>query len=271
MLNMVDTVPQDRRMVLGLDLGVGSIGWCIVIFDSKSDPVKILDIGVRSVPLTTDQSDGFVQGNGISVNQGRTMNRAIRRGYDRYQLRRFALTEELKRMGIASEKSLVALTPLELWRLRSDAATEKKLSLPEIARVLLHISQKRGYKHAKSDMGDKKQTEYVKSVNDRYDEIIRQGLTVGQAIYSRLDASKITLDSGKLICTYRAKGEVFPRAAYEAEFDAIMSAQRKHYPEIFTDESISKLKKIIFYQRPLKSCKHLVSLCDFEKLSLIHI
>ena len=45
-----------------------------------------------------------------------------------------------------------------------------------------------------------------------------------------------------------------------------MAAQRVHYPEILTDEFIRMLRdEVIFMQRPLKSCKHLVSLCEFEK------
>ena len=45
-----------------------------------------------------------------------------------------------------------------------------------------------------------------------------------------------------------------------------MVAQRVHYPDILTDEFIQMLRdEVIFMQRPLKSCKHLVSLCEFEK------
>ena len=45
-----------------------------------------------------------------------------------------------------------------------------------------------------------------------------------------------------------------------------MAAQRVHYPDILTDEFIRMLRdEVIFMQRPLKSCKHLVSLCEFEK------
>ena len=45
-----------------------------------------------------------------------------------------------------------------------------------------------------------------------------------------------------------------------------MAAQRVYYPDILTDEFIRMLRdEVIFMQRPLKSCKHLVSLCEFEK------
>ena len=45
-----------------------------------------------------------------------------------------------------------------------------------------------------------------------------------------------------------------------------MAVQREFYPEILTDELIQRIRdRIIFYQRPLKSCKQLVSFCEFEK------
>ena len=254
-----------------MDLGVGSIGWSLIEVDEAGKPLRIIDMGVRCVPLTTDQSDGFVKGNGKSVNQGRTECRTARKGYDRYQLRRADLNEAITELGMAYGAELVALPPLTLWKLRADSATTGcRMALPEIGRVLMHINQKRGYKHAKSDLGDKKQTEYVASVNKRYKEIQDAGLTVGQAIYARLKESAVTGENGKVQCTYRAKGEVFPRAAYEAEFDAVMTAQQPFYPDILTDEVIERLRNIIFYQRPLKSCKHLVSICDFEKRKYVN-
>ncbi len=263
---MEKALNDNIRVILGLDLGVGSIGWALIEVDESDKPVRIVDAGVRIVPLTTDQSDGFVKGNGKSVNQGRTECRTIRKGYDRYQLRRADLKEAISGLGMDYGPELVALPPLTLWKLRADAATPGcRLALSEIGRVLMHINQKRGYKHAKSDLGDRKQTEYVTSVNKRYKDIQDAGMTVGQAIYARLEASAVTGENGKVQCTYRAKGEVFPRAAYEAEFDAVMKAQQPFYKDVLTDEAIARLRNIIFYQRPLKSCKHLVSMCDFEK------
>lgn len=40
------------KHVLGLDLGVGSIGWCLIALDEQGDPAEILGMGSRVVPLT---------------------------------------------------------------------------------------------------------------------------------------------------------------------------------------------------------------------------
>lgn len=255
------------KKVLGLDLGVGSIGWALIEVDNNDNPSKILGMGSRIVPLSTDDTTEFSHGNAISKNQKRTQKRTQRKVYDRYQLRRQNLTEKLRELNMLPDERLIKLPVLELWQLRADAATAgKQLSLSEIGRVLYHLNQKRGYKHSKSDdSSDSKQREYVANVNKRYAEIKELNMTIGQFFASKLKENEIRNDKG-VFYTYRIKEQVFPRAAYIAEFDQIMNCQKVYYPGILTDQVIDELRNnIIYYQRPLKSCKHLVSICEFEK------
>ena len=251
-----------RKHILGLDLGVGSIGWALI--ETEDDqPKQIIGMGSRIVPISKDDSDQFSKGQAISKNADRTARRTTRKGYDRYQLRRALLTQVLRQNGMLPER--MDENVIDLWKLRSDAATEgHQLTLPQLGRVLYHINQKRGYKHAKADNGDSKQTKYVEAVNQRYKEIQEAGQTIGQHFYLELLRSKVESGNGPYY-TFRIKDKVFPRAAYIAEFDQIMKVQKKYYPEVLTAEMIDTLRnRIIFYQRPLKSCKHLVSLCEFE-------
>ena len=88
------------KKVLGLDLGVGSIGWALVNVDETHAPVNLLGMGSRIVPLTTDDAKEFTQGNAASKNQKRTQKRTARKGYDRYQLRRQQLTDKLRSLGM---------------------------------------------------------------------------------------------------------------------------------------------------------------------------
>jgi CRISPR-associated endonuclease Csn1 len=104
------------------------------------------------------------------------------------------------------------LSKLDLWSLRAKAVSEP-ISLLELGRVLCHINQKRGYRTAKSDFGDKKQGEYVQKVVGRYREIHEQRVTIGQFMFDGLKADP----------TYRCKDRVFPRDAYVEEYDAIMA------------------------------------------------
>lgn len=258
------------KNVLGLDLGVGSIGWCLVQKEDDGSPISILKMGSRIVPLTSDEENEFTKGNAISKNMARTQMRTTRKCYDRYQLRRYALCNILKSCGMLPDATLNALSPLQIWQLRADAATEgHKIELIEIGRVLLHINQKRGYKHSRIQNGDAKETAYVKEVNARYKLLVEEGKTVGQHFACEMANSEDETPKGKKHYTYRIKDQVFPRIAYEEEVKQILSVQSLYYPEILTESKQKEIFDIIFFQRDLKSCKYLISGCEIEKHTIV--
>lgn len=238
---------------LGLDLGVTSIGWALV--EETATGRKILGMGSRIIPLSTDDKNEFSSGNKISKNQKRTTRRTQRKGYDRYQLRRSYLKEHLAKAGMLPDETLIKLPSLQLWGLRAKAATEK-ISLPELGRVLLHLNQKRGYKSARSDANlDKKDTEHIAEVKNRHQLLKKSGLTIGQHFFKELLTDQY----------YRIKQQVYPREAYIEEFETICKQQSIHWPNILTKKFIEVLRdKIIYYQRKLKSQKGLVNVCEFE-------
>ena len=264
------------KHVLGLDLGVGSIGWCLIALDAQGDPAEILGMGSRVVPLNnaTDAAD-FSVGKAFTANQERTARRTMRRGFARYQLRRYRLRRELGKVGMLPDAALIQLPLLELWELRERAVTAgERLTLPELGRVLCHINQKRGYRHVKSDAaaivgdeGEKKKdsnSAYLAGIRANDEKLQDEHKTVGQYFAEQLRQSQRESPTGGI--SYRIKDQIFSRQRYINEYDQIMAAQRVHYPDILTDEFIQMLRdEVIFMQRPLKSCKHLVSLCEFEK------
>ena len=264
------------KHVLGLDLGVGSIGWCLIALDAQGDPAEILGMGSRVVPLNnaTDAAD-FSVGKAFTANQERTARRTMRRGFARYQLRRYRLRRELAKVGMLPDAALIQLPLLELWELRERAATAgQRLTLPELGRVLCHINQKRGYRHVKSDAaaivgdeGEKKKdsnSAYLAGIRANDEKLQAEHKTVGQYFAEQLRQNQSESPTGGI--SYRIKDQIFSRQRYIDEYDQIMAAQRVHYPDILTDEFIQMLRdEVIFMQRPLKSCKHLVSLCEFEK------
>ena len=264
------------KHVLGLDLGVGSIGWCLIVLDAQGDPAEILGMGSRVVPLNnaTDAAD-FSVGKAFTANQERTARRTMRRGFARYQLRRYRLRRELEKVGMLPDAALIQLPLLELWELRERAATAgERLTLPELGRVLCHINQKRGYRHVKSDAaaivgdeGEKKKdsnSAYLAGIRANDEKLQDEHKTVGQYFAEQLRQNQSESPTGGI--SYRIKDQIFSRQRYIDEYDQIMAAQRVYYPDILTDEFIQMLRdEVIFMQRPLKSCKHLVSLCEFEK------
>ena len=265
------------KHVLGLDLGVGSIGWCLIALDAQGDPAEILGMGSRVVPLTNLGDDkAFSKGKAFTANQERTARRTMRRGFARYQLRRYRLRRELEKVGMLPDAALIQLPLLELWELRERAATAgERLTLPELGRVLCHINQKRGYRHVKSDAaaivgdeGEKKKKDsnsaYLAGIRANDEKLQDEHKTVGQYFAEQLRQDQSESPTGGI--SYRIKDQIFSRQRYIDEYDQIIAAQRVHYPDILTDAFIRMLRdEVIFMQRPLKSCKHLVSLCEFEK------
>ena len=256
------------KKVLGLDLGVGSIGWCLIEKDDNNTPRRILRMGSRIVPISSDEESGYTRGNAISKNADRTAKRTARKCYDRYQLRRQALVNLLKKLGMEPNKNLMfEQTPLELWQKRADAAS-KEITLEELGRVLLHINQKRGYKHSRLSNSDSKETAYVQEVNSRYVVLRAEGLTVGQHFAAKLKENEQESADGKKYYNYRIKEQVYPRHAYEEEVKKILEVQSQYHSDVLTSDVCKEIGDIIFYQRDLKSCKNLVSFCEFESYTI---
>ncbi|HMP32643.1 MAG TPA: hypothetical protein PKD85_23755, partial [Saprospiraceae bacterium] len=137
------------KKILGLDLGNTSIGWAYVIEGETAEESKIVQIGTRVNPLSTDEITDFEKGRPITINADRTLKSGARRNLDRYQLRRTNLLEVLRKAKlINSESNLTEIgknTTHETWALRAKAV-RNKIEKNELARVLLAINKKRGYK-----------------------------------------------------------------------------------------------------------------------------
>ena len=248
------------KKVLGLDLGTNSIGWALIDIDENDIPIRIMAMGSRIIPLNSDDRDQFQKGQAISKNQDRTKARTQRKGYNRKQLRKNDLRKILTELNINPTEDLLKIPSLDLWKLRSDAASENSIiSQEQLGRIFYMLNQKRGYKSARSEANeDKKDTEYVAEVKGRYTELKDRKQTIGQYFYDEL------LVSNQNDTYFQVKKKVYPREAYIEEFDNIINIQKKKH-NFLTNEVIEKLRnEIIYYQRKLKSQKGLVSVCEFE-------
>ncbi|NDP20567.1 MAG: type II CRISPR RNA-guided endonuclease Cas9 [Paludibacter sp.] len=273
------------KKILGLDLGTASVGWSVIEEKTEKGKIKtqILGLGSRIIPYEGTEGKDFAKGTGESRNSLRTKARTARKGYDRYQLRRKYLVESLGKTNMFPNETLKNLPKIELWALRNNAVYSE-IALQELGRLLLWFNQKRGYKSSRSDANlGKKDTEYVSTVKSRHEKIKELNLTIGQYFYKELSNDPF----------FKVKENIFPREAYIEEFDAIWQEQSKHH--LFLDncseEILNQIAKgifpgekqehyrqevikgglyntirnmIVYNQRPLKSQKGLVSVCEFE-------
>ncbi len=241
--------------ILGLDLGVTSIGWALIEKNNETGETNLIKSGVRIIPIETKDALQFSSGNTASPNIDRRVKRMQRRMYFRKKKRNQSLVKALKERGLWDD-NLINIEKNKLWELRSKAINEQ-ISLTELGRVFYHLAQRRGYKQMRIEQDESdanSKSDYKKNIYTRYQTIKNENVTVGQYFYRELSNNE----------HYRVKEQIFPRKAYEEEFEKIINKQKEYYPDILTDEYINKIRHIIFYQRPLKSQKHLLGVCTLE-------
>jgi len=245
------------KKILGLDLGVASIGWAFIEEGPTTSLIK--GMGVRVIPLSSDERDEFSSGSKISKNAKRRIKRGMRRNIYRRTLRKDLLKEFLKLNAMfPSEHMFDSVQRDALWSLRARAAVEK-IELEELGRVLFHLNQKRGFKSNRkvdADESDEaKETEYKAEIRKNAEALKESGFTLGQWVNHNLQENS----------HFKLKGNIFPREVYIGELNAIWNTQTNHHPSLSPTLLSEVRDKIIFHQRPLKSQKALVSRCEFVK------
>ena len=94
---------------------------------------------------------------------------------------------------------------------------------------------------------------YLGAISDRSKELRVNRQTVGQATFEKIKADK----------QFSTKNIIFYRQDYLNEFETIWDCQAQFHPKL-TEELRQQVRDaVIFYQRRLKSQKHLVSDCEF--------
>jgi len=143
-------------------------------------------------------------------------------------------TERAENKGKEKKKQEMA------WRA---AARHEKIALPVVAYILTEINNQINQSSG-----------YLGAISDRSKELYFGDMTVGQYQYQLLTENP----------HHSLRNQVFYRQDYLDEFNAIWEQQSKHYPEL-TDKLKNELRDItIFFQRPLKSQKGLINICELE-------
>lgn len=247
------------RKILGLDLGVASIGWAIV--EENNEKQELIISGVRIVPIDTETANNYSKGAATSKNQDRQLKRSTRRNNQRYKLRKHFLNTFLKENDLFPIPiELFGLGSLELYGLRNKALNEK-ITLRELARIWFHLNQKRGYIDSRKGQSEEdKDTKYVEAIKERSKHLYDNYKTVGSYFYHKLlDNPLYRIKSGD------DKENIFLVDDYKIEFDLIWNKQKESYPDFLTEKNFDRVRnQIIYYKRKLKSQKHLIGECRFE-------
>lgn len=151
----------NNKYILGLDIGISSVGWGLLLLDDNSNPYRILDVGSRI----------FTPGEIEKTGDSRAKERREKRGSRRITRRREFRVDRVRNLlyenkylqgninsNIVSEKNN-ELTILyknliqeyyknkntNPYKLKVDAL-ERKLEPEELCIILVHYAKKRGYK-----------------------------------------------------------------------------------------------------------------------------
>jgi len=281
MSDVVSTV--GRNLVLGLDLGVRSVGWALLEYEGD-DPIGIRASGVRIF-------EAGVEGD---IEQGKEESRAVARRMARLQRRQFFRRAQRDRRVISAlqqhglmpsgpvrnsvfrHETILALdkaiyekfamevpesdrhrlaNTLPYW-LRARAATQS-LELFEIGRAFYHLAQRRGFLSNRRGAGknEEKSTVY-QGIGELRNAMESTGSKTLGTFFAKLNPTSID--------SKRIRSRWTHRDMYAREFELIWIEQAKHRPELFNKAFKKQLRRAIFDQRPLRSAKHLVGECPFE-------
>lgn len=132
---------------IGLDIGITSVGWSVIEDDSKGNPIRIIDLGSRIFDAAENPQDGS------ALAKERRDARGLRRRLRRKKHRIERTKRLLERYDIITKKEIDEMYANQahvkhlynVYELRV-LGIEQRLTNKELARVLISLVKKRGYK-----------------------------------------------------------------------------------------------------------------------------
>lgn len=243
--------------ILGLDLGTNSIGWSVV--DDTQE--NILGAGAHI----------FQEGVNIDAkSKAETPKNAKRREYR--QKRRQLFRRKFRNNLLQKALKQAELMPATLeendtywqgcpYQLRKKALAEP-LTAHELGRVIFHLNQRRGFKSNRKS-GSNEEGALYKGGNGKtgIDDTMAEWQSGG---FKTFGAYLASLDPH----LQRLRNRYTLRSWYEQEMEEIWQVQQQYHSDKLTPEFKKQIASpdfgIVFYQRPLKSQKHLVGKCTLE-------
>lgn len=157
---------NNKKYILGLDLGVASIGWAAMEINEEGEPIKLLD--ANSVIFTSLDND-----NGKLYN----VERREKRGSRRVKRRRVNRIKTIKKFIIDNNilkeielKNLFKGTLEDIYSIRLKGLKEQ-LSNFEIARLMIYYAKNRGFKsNKKSEDNLIKKIDFKKETKEENNE-----------------------------------------------------------------------------------------------------
>lgn len=231
---------------LGLDVGIKSVGWCVLECDENGEPIQINALNSRIFDAAEQPKTG------ASLAEPRRNARGLRRRIRRKSFRLERIRKLFSENGIElfeTQDDLICLKDeyknLDVVILRSDAL-DKKLTEAEFARVLYSLARHRGFKSNKREGAkDSDEGKLLGSIRKSEEEMRESGMrTRGEQLYKKY------LMEGKPV---HNKGGDYSmcvsRDILVKEIELLFEKQKEFGNNFATDENKEKYLDIFLSQR----------------------
>lgn len=264
------------NFTLGLDLGTNSIGWALIDFDDNQQPQSLIACGSRIFQEAVEAKTGTPK------NHARRAARAARKLVARRKQRRTKLLNLLVHHGLLPQNETERNKCLTLNNRLPDEETAhiklalRNLALSEIERTNLRLTLQNNDPYQLRKRGLDKKLEPFAFGRALYHLAHRRGFQSNRKAASDEDGKVKTAISalraemqGHTLGAFLAdqptqRRRYTDRSMYAEEFEQLWCKQATFAPEQLTQALKVAIHNSIFFQRPLKSQKHLVGKCTFE-------
>ncbi|NNU88860.1 type II CRISPR RNA-guided endonuclease Cas9 [Geobacillus sp. MR] len=239
---------------IGLDIGITSIGWAVINLDIP----RIEDLGVRIF----DRAENPKTGESLAL--PRRLARSARRRLRRRKHRLERIRRLFVREGILTKEELNKLFEkkheIDVWQLRVEAL-DRKLNNDELARILLHLAKRRGFRsNRKSERTNKENSTMLKHIEENQ-SILSSYRTVAEMV---VKDPKFSLHKRNKEDNYT---NTVARDDLEREIKLIFAKQREYGNIVCTEAFEHEYISIWASQRPFASKDDIekkVGFCTFE-------
>ena len=233
------------KYIIGLDMGITSVGFATIMLDEKDEPCRILRMGSRIFEAAENPNDGS------SLAAPRREKRSMRRRLRRKRHRKERIRALIINSGIMTATQIDEIYEsknqlTDIYQIRSEAL-DRRLNTEEFVRLLIHLSQRRGFKSNRKADTQEKNSEAGKlltAVSANHQLMEDKGYrTIGEMSYKD---EKFTDYKRNKADDY---SNTFARSEYEEEIKAIFRSQRELGNPYTTDKLMEDYLAIYLSQR----------------------
>ncbi|MBV6541119.1 type II CRISPR RNA-guided endonuclease Cas9 [Ursidibacter maritimus] len=243
--------------VLGLDLGIASVGWAVVEIDEQENPQRLIDVGVRT----------FERAEVPKTGESLALARRLARSSRRLVKRRAQRIKKAKRL-LKAENLLLSIDeqlPNDVWQLRVKGL-DQKLERQEWAAVLLHLLKHRGYLSQRKNES--------KSENKELGALLSGVATNHQILKdskyrtpAEIAVNKFQVEDGHIRNQRGAYTHTFSRLDLLAEMELLFTRQAELGNLNTSAKLLDNLTALLMWQKPALAGEAILKMlgkCTFE-------